>query len=43
MQHLNDLARLYAARRQQETQTSEVPDVEKIFGEKGDDIFSFDF
>lgn len=43
MQHLNDLARLYTTRRQQETQTSEVPDVEKIFGEKGDDIFSFDF
>jgi hypothetical protein len=43
MQHLQDLARLHAAR-QKQTVTSEVPDVDKIFGEKSDDdIFNFDF
>lgn len=46
MQHLQNLARLFEARQQQEQEGSngEVPDVDKIFGEKtDDDIFSFDF
>lgn len=46
MQHLQNLARLSEARQQQtyEQSGTEVPDVEKIFGETADDdIFSFDF
>jgi hypothetical protein len=45
MQHLQNIARLSEARPQQEHEQSstEVPDMEKIFGEKADDIFSYDF
>lgn len=44
MQHLQDLGRLHAAAHKQSESAPEVPDVDKIFGEKSaDDLFSFDF
>lgn len=44
MQHLQDLGRLHDAAHKQSESAPEVPDVDKIFGEKSaDDLFSFDF
>lgn len=44
MQHLQDLIRLHTTIRTQAASAPEVPDVDKIFGEKADnDMFKFDF
>ncbi|MDD2556742.1 MAG: SapC family protein [Desulfuromonas sp.] len=44
MQHLQDLGRLYSDALKQQGTTPEVPDVDKIFGEKvDDDLFNFNF
>ncbi len=44
MQHLQDLGRLHSETLKQQGATPEVPDVDKIFGEKiDDDLFNFNF
>lgn len=43
MQHLQELGRLHGTVWQQGEPTPEAPDVDKLFGEKADDMFNFNF